>query len=231
MLLKSNVLSNECGSWFKTLNDTHLSSAHRATSTPATEVGRLIILSGPSGAGKSTVVRKLLEEADLPLELSVSATTRSPRPGEIDGVDYHFVSPEEFQQRRQRGDFLEFKEVFGRGYWYGTLRDEVASGLNRGKWVILEIDVQGALSVLHHLPDCITIFLYPGDMGELERRLRARGTETEAAIKRRLEVARQEWDLRQHYRHHVLNESVTDAVRRIREILQAYRGPDACSKS
>ncbi len=138
---------------------------------------------------------------------------------------------EEFQERRQRGEFLEFKEVFGRGYWYGTLRDEVASGLRQGQWVILEIDVQGALSVLHHLPDCITIFLYPGDMDELERRLRARGTESEGAIARRLEVARQEWDLRHHYKHHVLNESVTDAVRQICEILQGYRGAEACSKS
>jgi len=109
-------------------------------------LGKLIIISGPSGSGKSTIVAKLLETCPLPLELSVSATTRPPRPGEVHGKHYWFLSPEEFQEKRVRGEFLECKEVFGRGFWYGTLKEAVSSGLSGGKWVILEIDVQGALA-------------------------------------------------------------------------------------
>src|SRR5690606_28967977 len=111
-----------------------------------------------SGAGKSTIVRQLLREAPFPLRLSVSATTRAPRPGEQNGVDYYFIDKEEFERRRQAGEFLECKEVFGRGDWYGTLWSEVREGLARGEWVVLEIDVEGALAVLERWPDAITIF-------------------------------------------------------------------------
>jgi guanylate kinase len=121
---------------------------------------------------------------------------------------------------------LEFKEVFNRGYWYGTLKESVTSGLRDGKWVILEIDVQGALSVLRQYPDCITIFLHPGSMGELERRLRSRGTDSEEAIRRRLDVANQEWGLREHYRHLVVNDAVDNAVKNICEILRRYQSVD-----
>ncbi len=109
-------------------------------SDDVSEVGKLIILSGPSGAGKSTVVRELLANCSLPLKLSVSATTRQPRAGEVDGRDYHFVSHEEFRRVRAAGEFLECKEVFGRGDWYGTLASEVENGLAAGNWMILEID-------------------------------------------------------------------------------------------
>ena len=228
MLLKSNVQLNECENWFRTLNSLSPSSK---PCDKAVATGRLVILSGPSGAGKSTIVRRLLTECQMPLRLSVSATTRPPRPGEQDGREYQFVTPEKFHELREQDAFLEFKEVFGRGHWYGTLREEVASGLAQGEWVILEIDVQGALSVLAQFPDCLTIFLHPGGMEELERRLRDRGTESDAAIERRLEVARQEWNLRHHYRHQVINDSVTNAVRHICQILQTYRGEEACSKS
>src|SRR5687767_7450301 len=108
--------------------------------------GKLAIISGPSGAGKSTVVKQLLATCPLPLELSVSATTRDPRPGEQAGIDYHFLTREEFARRRAAGEFLECKEVFGRGDWYGTLHNVVTAGLAAGKWVILEIDVEGAMS-------------------------------------------------------------------------------------
>lgn len=104
--------------------------------------GRLIIISGPSGAGKSTVVGQLLVDCPLPLQLSVSATTRPPRPGEVDGTDYQFITPDEFTTLQQQDAFLECKEVFGIGHWYGTLRDQVVTSLNQGKWVVLEIDVQ-----------------------------------------------------------------------------------------
>ena len=119
----------------------------------ASRKGRLVIISGPSGAGKSTVLRKVLETCPLPLELSVSATTRQPRPGECDGVEYHFLTKEEFARRRASGEFLESKEVYGCGDWYGTLQGAVTAGLDAGKWVILEIDVEGALAVLERCPD------------------------------------------------------------------------------
>jgi guanylate kinase len=183
--------------------------------------GRLVVISGPSGAGKSTVVRELLRPGicPLPLVLSVSATTRRPREGEVDGVNYFFLSHEEFARRRAAGEFLECKEVFGRGDWYGTLQSQVASGLAAGKWVILEIDVEGALAVLEKHPDVLTIFLHSGSIEELERRLRQRNTETEESIRRRLEVARRELAFKDRYRYEVINRDVPTAVREICEIL------------
>lgn len=184
--------------------------------------GRLIILSGPSGAGKSTVVSKLLECCPLPLELSVSATTRAPRVGERDGLDYHFLTKEEFARRRESHLFLECKEVFGRGDWYGTPSDRVATGLAEGKWILLEIDVEGARAVLDRHPDCITIFLHCGSLDELERRLRGRGTEAEEAVQRRLEVARQELRSLGLYRHVIVNDLQDRAVDEICRILMDY---------
>jgi guanylate kinase len=134
--------------------------------------GKLVIISGPSGAGKSTVLKRVLAECSRPLQLSVSATTRRPRPGESEGVEYHFLTHEEFVRRRENDEFLEWKEVFGRGDYYGTLQNTVAAGLAAGKWVVLEIDVEGAMMVLASYPDAITIFLHPGSDAELERRLR-----------------------------------------------------------
>ena len=148
--------------------------------------GKLVIISGPSGAGKSTVLKRVLAECSRPLELSVSATTRRPRPGETNGVAYHFLSKDEFVRRRENGEFIEWKEVFGRGDYYGTLENTVAAGLAAGKWVVLEIDVEGATTVLASYPDAITIFLHPGSDEELERRLRERGTESEESIRGRL---------------------------------------------
>ena len=184
-----------------------------------TSPGRLVIISGPSGAGKSTVLERLLRECPLPLVLSVSATTRAPRAGEKDGVHYHFLSREEFQRRREAGEFLECMEVFGHGDWYGTLATKVSSGLAEGKWVILEIDVEGTLRVLQSHPDAITIFLHPGSPEELRRRLVARGTETEEAIRRRLEVAARELTFIDRYRHEVINDDVAVAATRICDIL------------
>jgi guanylate kinase len=185
--------------------------------------GRLVIISGPSGAGKSTVVRELIAVCPLPLVLSVSATTRKPRPGEVDGVNYFFLSHDEFARLRAAGEFLECKEVFGRGDWYGTLQSQVASGLAAGKWVLLEIDVEGTLAVLAEHPEAITIFLHSGSLEELERRLRERNTESEESLRRRLEVARRELSFKDRYRHEVVNRDVPQAVREICEILARYR--------
>jgi guanylate kinase len=186
-----------------------------------TTAAKPVIISGPSGAGKSTVVARLLEVSPVPLKVSVSATTRAPRQGEQDGIHYHFLTHAEFQKRRQQGDFLECKEVFGRGDWYGTLRSEVEAGLAAGKWVLLEIDVQGTRIVLEQFPQAVTIFLHPGSLAELDARLRHRGSETDASRKRRLEVAQQEMNQLGQYRYEVINDSVDQAVREICEILAA----------
>jgi guanylate kinase len=194
--------------------------------------GRLIIISGPSGAGKSTVVRRLLNECELPLALSISATTRVPRPGEVNGEDYFFMSDEEFSRRQQAAEFLECKEVFGLGCWYGTLREQVATGLDAGRWVILEIDVQGALAVLETGEfNPITLFIHPGGMDELEERLRARDTESEEAICVRLETASSEMLYMHRYQYEVINGSVDTAVGEICQILNDQKEKHPCSKS
>jgi guanylate kinase len=198
----------------------------------ADKPGRLIILSGPSGAGKSTVVQKLSQRCELPLQLSISATTRAARPGEVDGRDYYFVSTAEFKRMREAGEFLECKEVFGQGHWYGTLARQVASGLKAGRWVILEIDVQGALSVLESGQfNPITLFIDPGGMDELERRLRERGSEDEDAIARRLETAAAEMRYKHRYQYQIINDSVDKAVSEICQILKDHEEAYSCSKS
>ena len=188
--------------------------------------GMLIIISGPSGAGKSTLVKRLFELQPGPLVSSVSVTTRRPRPGEVDGVDYYFVSPEEFARRRERGDFLECCQVFGSGDWYGTLRSEVAPSLAAGKWVVLEIDVQGTLAVLRQFPDAVTIFVHPGSMEELQRRLRGRRTESDAEVARRLEAARRELAAAHHYRYQVVNDQLERAAQELCNILVSHKGAD-----
>ena len=140
--------------------------------------------------------------------------------GEQEGVDYYFLSREEFARRRRAGDFLECFEVFGRGHWYGTLLSEVTPSRNDPRWVILDIDVDGAAKVRNLCPDVLSIFLHPGSEQELERRLRARGTESEEGIQRRLEVARREIDRAPEYQYTVINDSLNAAVERISKILE-----------
>lgn len=181
--------------------------------------GKLVVISGPSGVGKTTILRQLL--ADLPhLIPSVSATTRPPRVGERNGVDYHFITADEFERRRAAGDFLECCQVYGRQYWYGTLVDEVTPRLATGEWVVLEIDVEGTLSILARYPEAITIFVEPSHPDQLLERLRGRGTESPEAMARRLEVARRELLESHHYRHRVVNDNdVAAAVNAIKRIL------------
>jgi len=189
---------------------------------PGARRGRLIVVSGPSGAGKTTVMHRVFQRCPLPLVASVSATTRPPRPGEVDGEAYHFLTREEFESRHRRGDFLECYEVFGRGHWYGTLRSEVVPRLEEGKWVVLEIDVQGARAVMDQFADAIAIFIRPSSIEELERRLRHRATETEEAIQRRLQRATVELRHSGAYRYQVINDDVEQAVQHVCCILTEH---------
>ncbi|RMG02935.1 MAG: guanylate kinase [Planctomycetota bacterium] len=182
--------------------------------------GRIVILSGPSGVGKTTITDALMDVVPVPLVRSVSATTRAPRPGERDGVDYHFLTPERFEQLRKQGQFLECFEVFGTGAWYGTLRSTVEQALAAGKWVLLVIDVQGGLEVMRQYPDAVGIFVEPSSWEELERRLRGRGTEDEETIRRRLDQARKELEAGKQYPYRVVNDRVERAVQEICRILE-----------
>lgn len=181
--------------------------------------GKLVVISGPSGVGKTTILRRLL--ADLPqLIPSVSATTRPPRVGEKNGIDYHFIATEDFERRRAAGEFLECCQVYGRHSWYGTLVNEVTPRLAVGDWVVLEIDVEGTLSILARYPEAITIFVEPSHPDQLLERLRGRGTESPEAMARRLEVARRELLQSHYYRHRVVNDDdVAEAVAAIKRIL------------
>jgi guanylate kinase len=189
----------------------------------ATDV-QIVVLSGPSGSGKSTIVRELLRQSPVKLTLSVSATTRTPRQGEVSGRDYYFLSSEEFQQRRERGEFLEFAEVHSTGNWYGTLRSELDRAKAEGAWALLEIDVQGAKSVLEQYPNAISIFLTTSDF---EKRLRGRGTESEAIIQQRLATAKSELQSATMYGHQVLNDDLQTAVHDVIRILKMHQPPQA----
>ena len=195
-----------------------------APQTADTPEFRVVVLSGPSGSGKTTVVSRLLAESPVPLLKAISATTRPRRVNERDGHDYYFLTPEEFDRRRERGEFLECAEVHRSGYWYGTLRSEVERARAAARWCLLEIDVQGAMNVLTHYPDAVTVFLSTPTDGAYEQRLRARGTEPEEVIQRRLRTAREELQSAHRYRHRVVNDDLDRAVREITGILASYRG-------
>jgi guanylate kinase len=181
------------------------------------KLGPLIILSGPSGSGKSTVVDQVLKTTDLPLHLSVSATTRAPRPGEQEGIHYYFWSADQFEREVQAGAFLEWAEVHG--FRYGTLRREVEPFRQQGDGVILEIDVQGAKQIHRQFPDAVLVFLQTSTFDTYERRLRARGTEDDEKIQRRLAAARRELSSAQEYGFHVINDDLNKAVHDFRTIL------------
>uniref|UniRef100_A0A7C4LN71 Guanylate kinase n=1 Tax=Schlesneria paludicola TaxID=360056 RepID=A0A7C4LN71_9PLAN len=179
---------------------------------------RVVVLSGPSGSGKTTVVDRLLDRAPVKLMKSVSATTRPPRAGERHGERYYFLTPEEFADRRQRGEFVETAEYAGA--WYGTLWSEVDRARARGAWPLLEIEVQGALKVMELYPDCVSIFLRPPSMAECEQRLRARNTEDETGIQQRVQTAVAEMQLAPRYRYQVVNDDLERAVDEIALILR-----------
>jgi guanylate kinase len=172
-------------------------------------VAKVFVITGPSGVGKGTLIEKLL--ATVPeLELSVSATTREPRPGEVDGRDYHFLSPEEFERRVAAGDFLEHADYSGNRY--GTLRDEVERRLDAGRSVVLEIEVQGARQVRDAKPEAVQIFVAPPSPEALRERLEGRGTDSAEAIARRLRTAETELAAQGEFPHVVVNDEVQKAA-------------------
>ncbi|HEV2386884.1 MAG TPA: guanylate kinase [Candidatus Acidoferrales bacterium] len=188
-------------------------------SAPAAEP-LVLIVSGPSGSGKSTLVAKLVELPDM--MLSISCTTRPPRPSERQGEWYNFISEEEFSRKIEAGEFLEYARVFG-SHYYGTPLSELERARNSGRDLVLEIDVQGAAQVKRKLPAAVGIFILPPSRGELERRLRLRGQDSEQEIERRLERARQEMAGYESYEYAVVNDELEDAGRRVQAVAIAAR--------
>lgn len=183
--------------------------------------GNLFIISAPSGTGKSTVIKRLMEiRSDL--YFSVSATTRQARPGETDGVSYHFLTREDFNRHIEENDFLEFAEYIGD--YYGTLRKPVIDHIESGSDIILDIDVQGCKQVKKKMPEAVTIFLVPPSIEELERRLRSRGTDSEEKMLKRLARARTELTEKNTYDYTIINDDVDRAAREILDIINHYKG-------
>ncbi len=184
------------------------------------ERGDLFVISAPSGAGKSTLCHRLIEETPN-VGLSVSHTTRSPRRGEVDGVDYHFVSKEEFMNMVDQGEFLEWAKVHDN--FYGTSRLSVMPMIEAGQEVLLDIDVQGAMQVRKSIPEAILIFILPPSLEILEQRLRNRGTDSEETIKLRLKNARSEMAAAPSYDYIIINDDLIRAVGDLQSIVLARR--------
>jgi guanylate kinase len=179
-------------------------------------VACVFVITGPSGVGKGTLIRGLMER--LPeLELSVSATTRAPRPGEQDGVDYHFLTREEFDRRVREGDFVEHADYAGRSY--GTLRSELDARVRAGVPVVLEIEVQGARQVRASVPDAVQVFIAPPSLEELRTRLIGRGTDDPEGVERRLRVAAEELKAQPEFAHVVVNDRLQDALEQLTAVV------------
>lgn len=186
----------------------------------AVRKGLLLVISGPAGAGKGTLAEMLLGR-DGGFRFSVSATTRSPRPNEIPCVHYEFITEADFAAREAEGDFLETATVHG--HHYGTPLKPVMQMLDQGVDILLDIDAQGAISVMNKLADCVSVFILPPSFEELERRLRGRNTECEADIRRRLHNAIGEVDKMEEYQYTIINDDLNDAYRKLEAIVTAER--------
>ena len=177
----------------------------------------VFVITGPSGVGKGTLIRGLMERLAA-LELSVSATTREPRAGERDGVDYHFLSREEFDRRVADNEFVEHADYAGRRY--GTLRSELEDRVSAGVPVVLEIEVQGARQVRSSMPEAVQVFIAPPSLEALRTRLIGRGTDDSAEVERRLRVAEQELSAQPEFAHVIVNDRLDDALERLARIVQ-----------
>ena len=184
-------------------------------------MAKVFVITGPSGVGKGTLIGKLLERVPG-LELSISATTREPRGGEVDGRDYHFLTLEQFDRRIEKEDFIEFATYSGNRY--GTLRSEVRNRLGEGHSVVLEIEVQGARQVRAAMRESVQVFIAPPDPASLRRRLESRGTDSLDAIDARLEVAEQELAAQDEFAHRVVNDDLERAADELEAIVRAEIG-------
>jgi len=182
--------------------------------------GKLFVITAPSGAGKTSLIEAVMRD-DPSLKISVSYTTRQPRSGEKNGVDYHFVDEATFKGMRERGEFLESAEVHGNHY--GTAKQVILDAVKRGDDLILEIDWQGAQQVRRLYPDCIGIFILPPSIEELERRMRTRGQDTDAVIRRRLDNAREELAHAGEFKYAIINKDFETARRELGKIIQSER--------
>ena len=178
---------------------------------------KLFVIAGPSGVGKGTVIKELLSENDN-LTLSVSSTTRNPRPGEIDGVNYNFLNQEQFKKSVENEEFLEWA-VYNNNY-YGTKKSAVDSALNNGKSIILEIEIQGAIQIMEKCPEAVFIFILPPSYEELEKRLRGRNTEDEQTIQNRLKITQKELEVGKKFKYSVINDNIKNAVLEITKIIK-----------
>ena len=182
--------------------------------------GKLFVITAPSGAGKTSLIDALMDE-DPTLKLSISYTTRPPRPGEQDGVDYHFVDDGAFLAMRERGEFLENAQVHG--YRYGTSKKVITDSLARGEDLILEIDWQGAQQVRRIYPGCVGIFILPPSVEELERRMRVRGQDAEDVIRRRVQNAKEELAHAGEFEYRIINKDFATARQELAEIIRKER--------
>jgi guanylate kinase len=181
-------------------------------------VAKVFVITGPSGVGKGTLIRGLLEQVPE-LELSVSATTRPPRPGERGGVDYHFLTPEEFERRVAAGDFLE--QATYSGNRYGTLRSEVEKRLDEGRPVVLEIEVQGARQVREAMPEAVAVFIAPPSPEALRARLIGRGTDTPEQVETRMRTAERELEAQPEFAHVIVNDRLEEATGQLAGVVRA----------
>jgi guanylate kinase len=182
--------------------------------------GKLFVITAPSGAGKTSLIEAVMRE-DPSLKISISYTTRAPRKGEKDGVDYHFIDEKTFRAMKDRGEFLESAEVHGNHY--GTGKQVILDAVKRGDDLILEIDWQGAQQVRKLYPGCIGIFILPPSVEELERRMRSRGQDSDAVIRRRLDNAREELEHQDEFKYRIINKDFEIARRELAKIIQSER--------
>ena len=185
-------------------------------------MAKVFVITGPSGVGKGTLISRLLERVP-DLELSVSATTREPREGEVDGRDYHFLDPADFDRRARKGAFLEHATYSGNRY--GTLRSDVEGRLAKGRSVVLEIEVQGARQVRAAMPESVQVFIAPPDPADRRRRLEGRGTDDREAIDRRLRTAEMELEAEGEFDHVVVNDELERAASDLERVVREEGGP------
>ena len=181
--------------------------------------GHLFIISAPSGAGKTTLVKAVLQQFRDML-YSISYTTRNPRAEERDGIDYHFISKQDFKKGIHKGRWAEWAEVYGN--YYGTSVEFIEKSLSSGCDILLDIDVQGTLQILKHYPDSVTIFILPPSMNALRKRLEVRGSDSQAVIEKRLLNARKEMTQKKMYRHIIVNDVLSEAIKELSAIFKKY---------